>query len=126
MIVRSNKDYLEYALLEFLFVYCLELVYAAIASCIPFILTTRTRTKQTKDAHVGALVGAILHTTIYTPATTSACPAKRTSSAGVKTGAMVPSAPLSLDAFSELFAVATLVQNDWLATRTGQELSSWA
>ncbi len=76
--------------------------------------------------HVGALIGAIFSTTIYIPATTSACPVTRTSSACVKTGALVPAAPLSLDAFFVLFAVATLVQNDWLATRTGQELSSWA
>jgi hypothetical protein len=87
-------------------------------------LKTIKRTNLTID--VAALVGAIFRTTLYITATTSACPVTRTSSAGVKTGAIVPAATLSLDAFFELFAVPTLFQNEWLTSRKGQELSSWA
>ena len=64
--------------------------------------------------------------TVETHATCSASPAMRTASAGVKTGAVDPATALSLDAFFDLLAAATLLKKHWLVSRTDQELSSWA
>jgi hypothetical protein len=80
-------------------------------------------------------VGAIIHTTpcksadTAMPATTGASSVPRTSSAGVRSWGAVSRgffAVLSLDALFDLSAAATLFQKDWLVSRTGQELSSWA
>ena len=39
---------------------------------------------------------------------------------------MIPTAALSLVAFFDFLAVAALLKKNWLASRTGKELSSWA